>query len=84
MEIIRLPVLSDNYIFLLHDPVRNIAAVVDPAEAQPVLEELKKLKAELVAIFNTHHHGDHVARHLVHPCDETDRSAQADCISEAR
>ena len=60
MQIIRLPVLSDNYIFLLHDPVRNIAAVVDPAEAQPVLEELTKLKAELVAIFNTNHHGDHV------------------------
>ena len=60
MQIIRLPVLSDNYIFLLHDPQRNIAAVVDPAEAQPVLEELAKLKAELVAIFNTHHHGDHV------------------------
>jgi hydroxyacylglutathione hydrolase len=60
MQIIRLPVLSDNYIFLLHDPLRNIAAVVDPAEAQPVLEELTKLQAELVAIFNTHHHGDHV------------------------
>lgn len=60
MQIIRLPVLSDNYIFLLHDPQHNIAAVVDPAEAQPVLDELTKLKAELVAIFNTHHHGDHV------------------------
>jgi hydroxyacylglutathione hydrolase len=60
MQIIRLPVLSDNYIFLLHDPQQNIAAVVDPAEAQPVLDELTKLKADLVAIFNTHHHGDHV------------------------
>jgi hydroxyacylglutathione hydrolase len=60
MQIIRLPVLSDNYIFLLHDPQHNIAAVVDPAEAQPVLDELTKLNAELVAIFNTHHHGDHV------------------------
>lgn len=60
MQIIRLPVLSDNYIFLLHDPQQNIAAVVDPAEAQPVLDELTKLNAELVAIFNTHHHGDHV------------------------
>ena len=60
MQIIRLPVLSDNYIFLLHDPQKNIAAVVDPAEAQPVLEELRKIKADLVAIFNTHHHGDHV------------------------
>ncbi|MDB9458045.1 MBL fold metallo-hydrolase, partial [Dolichospermum circinale CS-545/17] len=60
MQIIRLPVLSDNYIFLLHDPQQNIAAVVDPAEAQPVLDELTKLKTNLVAIFNTHHHGDHV------------------------
>ncbi|MTJ09049.1 hydroxyacylglutathione hydrolase [Anabaena sp. UHCC 0204] len=60
MQVIRLPVLSDNYIFLLHDRQQNIAAVVDPAEAQPVLEELRKLKVDLVAIFNTHHHGDHV------------------------
>jgi hydroxyacylglutathione hydrolase len=60
MQIYRLPALSDNYIFLLHDPQRQIAAVVDPAEAQPVLQRLQELQAELVAIFNTHHHGDHV------------------------
>lgn len=60
MQIHRLPALSDNYIFLLHDADRRIAAVVDPAEAQPVLRYLDQLRAELVAIFNTHHHGDHV------------------------
>jgi hydroxyacylglutathione hydrolase len=68
MEIIRLPVLSDNYIFLLHDRAAlfgrdrapNRAAVVDPAEAEPVLQQLEVLGAELVAIFNTHHHSDHV------------------------
>ncbi len=60
MEIYRLPALSDNYIFLLHDPNQKIAAVVDPAEVLPVLEKLKSLEAELVAIFNTHHHCDHV------------------------
>ncbi|MDJ0725677.1 MAG: hydroxyacylglutathione hydrolase [Prochloraceae cyanobacterium] len=60
MKIYRLPVLSDNYIFLLHDREQNLAAVVDPAEAEPVLNKLKELNAELVAIFNTHHHGDHV------------------------
>ncbi len=60
MQVYRLEALSDNYIFLLHDPEQNIAAVVDPAEAQPVLKQLQKLKAELVAIFNTHHHSDHV------------------------
>jgi hydroxyacylglutathione hydrolase len=60
MQIYRLPVLNDNYVFVLHDPVRNIAAVVDPAIAEPVLAKVEELGANLVAIFNTHHHGDHV------------------------
>ncbi|HAX75455.1 MAG TPA: hydroxyacylglutathione hydrolase [Cyanobacteria bacterium UBA11372] len=60
MQVYRLPALSDNYVFLLHDPEKNIAAAIDPAEAEPVLRQLQALKAELVAIFNTHHHGDHV------------------------
>lgn len=60
MKIIRIPVLSDNYIFLLHDVNHNQVAVVDPAEAKPVLAEVKELGADLVAIFNTHHHLDHV------------------------
>jgi hydroxyacylglutathione hydrolase len=60
MQVIRLAALSDNYIFLLHDSHKNIAAVVDPAEAEPVLKQLAQLNAELVAIFNTHHHNDHV------------------------
>ncbi|MCG5059003.1 MAG: hydroxyacylglutathione hydrolase [Limnoraphis sp. WC205] len=60
MQVERLAVLSDNYIFLLHDRTSNTAAVVDPAEATPVLKRLRELNAELVAIFNTHHHSDHV------------------------
>ncbi|MEG4529937.1 hydroxyacylglutathione hydrolase [Microcoleus sp. D2_18a_D3] len=60
MQVYRLPVLSDNYIFLLHDPDSHTAAVVDPARSQPVLEQLQALGAELTAIFNTHHHSDHV------------------------
>ncbi len=60
MQIYRLPALTDNYIFLLHDVAANVVAVVDPAEASPVLRYLDDLGARLVAIFNTHHHGDHV------------------------
>jgi hydroxyacylglutathione hydrolase len=60
LQVKRLPALSDNYIFLLHDTQKNIAAVVDPAEPEPVLDCLTALGAELVAIFNTHHHSDHV------------------------
>lgn len=60
MQIERLPALSDNYIFLLTDAEQRLAAVVDPAEAAPVLRRLDALQADLVAILNTHHHGDHV------------------------
>lgn len=60
MQVLRLPALSDNYIYVLHDRPSNTAAVVDPAEAKPVLDCLQELQAELVAIFNTHHHQDHI------------------------
>ncbi len=60
MEIYRLPARTDNYIFVLHNPADNTAAVVDPADAPPVLKKLDELGATLVVIFNTHHHNDHV------------------------
>ncbi|MEL7071139.1 MAG: hydroxyacylglutathione hydrolase [Cyanobacteria bacterium J06581_3] len=60
MKIYRLPARSDNYIFVLHDAESDTAAVVDPADAPPVLAKLNELGAQLVAIFNTHHHNDHV------------------------
>jgi hydroxyacylglutathione hydrolase len=60
MQIYRLAALSDNYIFLLYNPQDNTAAVVDPAESGPVLQKLQALDAQLIAIFNTHHHSDHV------------------------
>lgn len=60
MQIHQFPALSDNYIFLLYDPEQRVAAVVDPAEAASSLEFLQDTQAELIAIFNTHHHGDHV------------------------
>ncbi len=55
----RLPALQDNYIWLLVTP-EGSAAVVDPAEAEPVLRALHDQGLHLSAILNTHHHGDHV------------------------
>lgn len=60
MQVKLIKALSDNYIFLLYEHKQNIAAVVDPAEAEPVLKCLQELETQLVAIFNTHHHNDHV------------------------
>ena len=60
LEIIQLPVLNDNYIYLVREPVSGKTAAVDPALAQPVLDELTRQHWRLDFIFNTHHHGDHV------------------------
>jgi hypothetical protein len=42
MEVVRLPVLSDNYVWLLHEPSSGQTAVVDPAVHEPVLEALQE------------------------------------------
>ena len=60
IEIVRIPALSDNYIWLAHDPASGETVVVDPAEAGPVLAALDRLGWRLTHILNTHHHGDHV------------------------
>ncbi|MBW4550292.1 MAG: hydroxyacylglutathione hydrolase [Aphanocapsa sp. GSE-SYN-MK-11-07L] len=60
MEIHLLPAFTDNYFFVLHDPQRQSAAVIDPGAAQPVLACLASLSANLEAILITHHHHDHV------------------------
>ncbi len=54
------PAFSDNYVWLITDPPSPTAVVVDPGEASPVIEILRKQSLELVAILLTHHHGDHV------------------------
>ncbi len=64
LEITQLPVLNDNYIYLIHDPDSGETAVVDPALANPVLDELANKNWHLTYIFNTHHHWDHVGGNL--------------------
>jgi hydroxyacylglutathione hydrolase len=55
-----IPVLRDNYIFLLVDNQEKKAVVIDPAQAQPVIEQVESLGVALTAIWNTHHCWDHV------------------------
>jgi hydroxyacylglutathione hydrolase len=64
LEIITIPVLTDNYIFFIHDSISQETAVVDPALAQPVLDVLSEKNWQLTTIFNTHHHSDHVGGNL--------------------
>jgi hydroxyacylglutathione hydrolase len=64
LDIEIIPVLTDNYSYLLHDVASKQTAVVDPAEAEPVLHKLKQRGWQLDYIFNTHHHSDHVGGNL--------------------
>jgi hydroxyacylglutathione hydrolase len=56
--------LNDNYVYVLNDVEFGSAAVVDPAEAGPVFEELDRHGWRLDYILNTHHHSDHVGGNL--------------------
>ncbi|MBW4331731.1 hydroxyacylglutathione hydrolase [Stakelama sp. CBK3Z-3] len=59
LQIVGLPVLADNYIWLIHDPAADETVVIDPALADPVLEEVKARGWRITAIWNTHWHPDH-------------------------
>ena len=56
-----LPILSDNYAWLLRDTSSGAVAVVDPADARAVIEAVKREGGRLDLILLTHHHDDHIA-----------------------
>lgn len=60
LDIRLIPALSDNYIHLLRCRETGTVAVVDPAEADPVVAALEKAGSGLDLILNTHHHHDHI------------------------
>ena len=60
MRVVPVPQLMDNYAFLVIDEEAKIAAVVDVAESQPVVEAARREGVEIAAILSTHHHFDHV------------------------
>jgi hydroxyacylglutathione hydrolase len=59
VEIVRIPALSDNYIWLVHDATSGETMVVDPAVADPVLAEAEARGWTITQIWNTHWHPDH-------------------------
>ncbi len=59
LDIVRIPALRDNYIWLVHDPDSGETMVVDPAESVQVLAEAERRGWRITAIWNTHWHPDH-------------------------
>jgi len=87
-EIIVVPALSDNYVYIARDTETDTTMVVDPGEAGPVLKALDNYGWSLTHILNTHHHGDHIGGNekliskynakLIGPASENDRIPQMD------
>ena len=59
IEIARIPVLSDNYVWLVHEPESGETVVIDPSVAEPVLAAAARRGWRITQIWNTHWHPDH-------------------------
>lgn len=59
LDVTLIPVLNDNYAYILRSG--NDIAVVDPGEAEPLIQYLEENNLKPSIIFNTHHHTDHIA-----------------------
>ena len=64
MKIIPIPCLKDNYAYILYDKISKTVGVVDPSEAKPIIDSLKKMNLRLNYILNTHHHFDHIGGNI--------------------
>jgi hydroxyacylglutathione hydrolase len=59
MRIVQIPLLKDNYGYLLICEKTNQAGIVDPSEGEPVWRRVQEEGVDFRAILNTHHHRDH-------------------------
>jgi hydroxyacylglutathione hydrolase len=83
VEVIRIPVLSDNYVWLVRENISGEVMVIDPAVAAPVLTKSEDLGWKITQIWNTHWHPDHTGGNaeikaatgciITGPADEAER-----------
>jgi len=59
MEIVPVPVLTDNYVWLIHNADAGETAAVDPSVAEPVLKAAAARGWAFTQVLNTHWHPDH-------------------------
>ncbi|TFK67909.1 Metallo-hydrolase/oxidoreductase [Pluteus cervinus] len=59
MEVVPVPVRSDNYAYLLIDQTSKSAAVVDPYDLDKVVAAADSHQVQITAALTTHHHHDH-------------------------
>jgi hydroxyacylglutathione hydrolase len=59
----RVPALTDNYVWLF-EYMSGVCAIIDPADAEPVLAAVADRGLQVSHILNTHWHPDHVGGNL--------------------
>lgn len=92
MDIYIIPILSDNYAYVLRSEDEDFTAVIDPGEAAPLIDFLEEKGWGLDMVINTHHHHDHISgnKDLLHkynaklaaPKDELGKIGEADIALE--
>lgn len=56
-----IPILKDNYAYVLSDPTTSDCIVVDPGEARPIQHYVDLHSLQIKQIWITHFHNDHIA-----------------------
>ena len=64
MKVVTIPILSDNYSYLIIDKDNKSCSAIDPASPEEIIPFLEKKKFHLKNILNTHYHNDHTAGNL--------------------
>ncbi len=60
MQVVPISCLRDNYAYLIICETTRKAIVVDPSQAGPIVDAVLANQVTLTAIWNTHHHWDHI------------------------
>ncbi|MBC2667385.1 hydroxyacylglutathione hydrolase [Novosphingobium flavum] len=90
LEVHQFPCLSDNYGYLLHDPVSGETACIDTPDAEAYLREAAHKGWQITQIWNTHWHHDHAGGNeaikaatgctVIAPAAEADKIAAIDRV----
>lgn len=61
MKVHTVPVLKDNYTYILEDEPSRTCVIIDPPDAEVVVRRLDAENLKPTEIWLTHHHADHIA-----------------------
>ena len=64
LDVIQVPLLSDNYSYIINGNASNLTGCIDPSVSDDVINVLKRKELKLDFIINTHHHHDHVGGNI--------------------